>query len=181
MPGCKSKYETHVLPNLERIKAWRQAGKNEDEIITLLGIGKTSFYKYKQEKRPELMKVLEYSREILVNNLKNSLYEEAMGYEYEEVETVIEESYLGTKKKIRKVKKRARGQASLLIFALCNLDPMSFSRIDREAVKELEEAIDKKVGLSNKHIEKVVQIMYGKAMKEKEKVVSEDKNKCEDE
>ena len=34
----KSKYETHVLPNLERIAKWAEAGADDREIAAKLGI-----------------------------------------------------------------------------------------------------------------------------------------------
>lgn len=139
--GRKSKYETHVKPFFEEIKAWRQIGLSEEEISKKLNIAYSTLSEYKV-KYPEFMEVLEVSKIKLVNNLKKSLWKESLGFEYEETETLIEESYLGTKKKIRKVKKYARSQSQLLIFALCNLCPEEFKRVDKEYVLELEEKVD---------------------------------------
>lgn len=139
--GRKSKYETHVKPFFEEIKAWRQIGLSEEEISNKLNIGYSTLSYYKN-KYIEFLEVLSYSKLRLVNNLKKSLWKESLGFEYEETETLIEESYLGTKKKVRKVKKYARSQPQLLMFALCNLCPGEFKRVDKEYVLELEEKVD---------------------------------------
>ena len=42
----KSKYETHVLPNLERIAKWAEAGADDREIAAKLGISPAGFRSY---------------------------------------------------------------------------------------------------------------------------------------
>ena len=48
--GRKDVWETVIKPNLSKIESWYKEGSTEKEIIDALGIGKTSFYKYKAEK-----------------------------------------------------------------------------------------------------------------------------------
>jgi transcriptional regulator with XRE-family HTH domain len=154
--GRKSKYETHILPKFEEIKDWRQSGFSERTISEKLGINYSTFSKYKNEKK-EFSDLLSDTKEKLVTNLKKSLWKEAMGFEYEETKTVIEESYLGTKKKIEKVKKKARSQPNLLIFALCNLCPEFFKRVDKEVVEELKDTI--KEEMTDKRLKLVYKLM----------------------
>lgn len=174
--GRKSKYYTHVEPKLDLIKGWRQKGLSEEEVSIKLGIAYSTLKVYKNE-IPAFKAVISVSKEKLVNNLKKSLYKEALGYTYEEVKTIIEESYLGTKKKVEKVKKIARSQAQLLIFALCNLAPEEFQRVDKEAIKELKDEIHKKVNIENNKLDKIMEVLYGPAIKDKEKnKLNKDKN-----
>ena len=191
----KSKYNTHVEPNLKLITSWREAGKTERQIAEKLKIAYSTFQSYK-DGHPDLVGALDTSKEKLIANLKKSLWQEAIGYEYEEVEQLIEETpvrnpkydknkedgpdnmpYIQRKKsKVRKVKKKARGVPTLLIFALCNLCPQEFQRIDKEAVDELKNEVDKIVGVHEEKLDKMLNVMYGKAIKEKESV--KDDNKC---
>jgi hypothetical protein len=75
------------------------------------------------------------------------------------------------------VKKIARSQAQLLIFALCNLCPEEFQRVDKEAIKELKDEVQKKVNIENNKLDKIMEVLYGPAIKEKEKnKLNKDKN-----
>lgn len=84
--GRKDVWESVIKPNLANIERWYKDGSTEKEIIDALGIGKTSFYKYKAEKT-ELADLEKFSREALVDNIKNAMYQRAIGKEYEETKT----------------------------------------------------------------------------------------------
>jgi len=84
--GRKDVWEKTIKPNLSKIEEWYKAGLTEKEIIEALKIGKSSFYKYKAEKT-ELANLEKYSREPLVEEIKNALYKRAIGYDYEETKT----------------------------------------------------------------------------------------------
>lgn len=85
--GRKSRYETHVEPYLEDIRRWYQL-LNEGEIAKKLGIGITSFEKYKRE-HPELRETLREGRSELVEDLKLTLKKKAKGFHYTERKTVV--------------------------------------------------------------------------------------------
>lgn len=85
--GRKSRYETHVEPYLEDIRRWYQL-LNEGEIAKKLGIGITSFEKYKRE-HPELREALREGRFELVEDLKLTLKKKAKGFSYTEKKRVI--------------------------------------------------------------------------------------------
>lgn len=85
--GRKSRYETHVEPYLEDIRKWYQL-LNEGEIARKLGIGITSFEKYKRE-HPELREALRDGRFELVEDLKLTLKKKAKGFSYTEKKRVI--------------------------------------------------------------------------------------------
>lgn len=86
--GRKDVWESKIKPNLDKIEKWYKEGATEKEIIESLEIGKTSFYKYKAEKT-ELADLERFSREVLVENIKNALYKRAIGYDYEETKTTF--------------------------------------------------------------------------------------------
>lgn len=177
--GRKTKYFTNVEPYLDDIILWRQSGLSEEEIAKKLDVGTTAFNEYKI-KYPEFQRVVRTSKEKLVNNLKRSLFKESLGYEYEEVKTTIEESYLGTKKKVEKTKKYARSQPNLLIFALCNLCPELFQRVDKEAIKELKDEFEKELLSNKEQNSKILKILYGKTIEEKEKEIKNKDNEHND-
>lgn len=85
--GRKSRYETHVEPYLDDIRKWYQL-LNEGEIAKKLGIGVTSFEKYKRE-HPELREALREGRFELVEDLKLTLKKKAKGFSYTEKKRVI--------------------------------------------------------------------------------------------
>jgi hypothetical protein len=182
----KSKYKTHVEPHIELIKSWREAGKTEEQIAEKLKISCTTLKEYKKL-YPPLVAALKASKEKLVANLKKSLWEEALGYEYIETEKIIEKKPFRLAKrdktgkilkdengdtiftteykeviKTRESPRRARPVPTLLIFALCNLCPEEFKRIDKEIVKELEDKIDEKFRLENSIFQKEFERLFSK-------------------
>ena len=74
----KSKYETHILPNLDKIKYMRQNGATEKEIYKTFKVSEDSFYRYKKEK-PELSEVLKESDDFLIGKIKDSVFTAAIG------------------------------------------------------------------------------------------------------
>lgn len=56
-----SKYETHVKPRLEEIKAWARDGATEEEIAKRLHISVASLYSYKKEFL-EFLEALKHAR-----------------------------------------------------------------------------------------------------------------------
>ena len=87
----KSKYETHVLPNLERIAKWAEAGADDREIAAKLGISPAGFRSYleKGEKGDAryraLTEVFRQAREVPDDQVEAALYKRSCGYSYTEV------------------------------------------------------------------------------------------------
>jgi transcriptional regulator with XRE-family HTH domain len=153
----KSKYDTHIADKLHLIKDWRQQGFTERQIADKLNVGYSTLQSHKRS-NPDLVRVLAASKEKLVSNLKKSLWQEAKGYEYEEIVEYKEEvrnpkydssinngekEFIISKQRETKYKKYARPQATLLIFALCNLNPDFFRRVDKDAIDDLKKELDK--------------------------------------
>jgi len=169
------KYHSHVEPNLELITSWREAGFTERQISVKLHIAYSTFRKYR-DREQALSAALRASKEKLVANLKKSLWQEAIGYDYSEVQEYMEVNTDEEKekennrkvkpKKIKKTitKKKARGVPSLLMFALCNLAPEDFTRADKTVDEKLNDAIDGindlKERYSNDLIKKAFDVLY---------------------
>lgn len=116
--GRKSKYTTHVLPNLERIPSWRKQGLTEEQIARKLGVAMSTFSDYKL-KYSELMEVLKKGKEHLVEELETSLFKRAMGYDTEEVK--IEKNENGVVIRTTTTTKHIVPDVGAIAFALKNL------------------------------------------------------------
>lgn len=171
----KSKYDTHIKPNLQLIISWKEAGKTDEQVAEKLKVACSTLREHARA-QPELSAALRASKEKLIANLKKSLWEEALGYEYDEIQEHAEiykdadgKETKSQKLKRTKVRKKARGVPNLLIFALCNMCPEEFQRVDKEAVKDLEDKIDEKINqnFSNDAIKKAFNVLYENSVKNK--------------
>lgn len=89
--GRKSVYETKVLSNLNKIRQW-MINKNTDEFIANgLGIGYSTWMKFKAEKKEilELIEETPKSRAALIEDVRQSIIERAKGMDYEESKTIL--------------------------------------------------------------------------------------------
>lgn len=85
--GRKSKYETLVQPNLNKIREWYQT-ETERQIAKRLGVSVATFENYKN-RYPELVEALQRAKETLVDDLKATLKRKARGFTYEERKVTI--------------------------------------------------------------------------------------------
>jgi hypothetical protein len=130
--GRKSRYETHVLPYIDKVRDWIQL-LTEDQIAKRLGVGHTSLQKYKKE-HPELAQALKEGREELVENLKMTLKKKAQGFYYEETKTVVKQEDGAEVKIIERYKKYAQPDTGAAHLLLKNLDE-SWRNDDAETMK----------------------------------------------
>lgn len=87
MMARPNKYETHVKPHLEDIKAAYARGVDEKEIASSLGVSVSAWCDYKN-KYSELAEVLKRDADAtadILQRLDNALLKVACGYEYEEI------------------------------------------------------------------------------------------------
>ena len=99
-----------------------------------------------------IREALKNGKEELIENLEDSLYKRAMGYEYEETKTIREKDDNGKDKvKLEITKKKLHPDTGALAFALKNLAPDRWKdrhdiehagRIDHEINQELAERIE---------------------------------------
>ena len=78
----KNKYETHVKPYIEAVKAWRRKGATEESIAKKMGVAYSTFRKYK-EQHIELSGALKTSKELADSEIENALFRKAQGYNAE--------------------------------------------------------------------------------------------------
>lgn len=116
---AKSKYETDVKPRLVEIEAWKRDGLTNEQIMKNLGIGRDSFYRYK-DKYSEFSDALKKGKEVADIEVENALFKRAIGYKYKEVIKEVKE--IDGKKSIyiKEVIKEMPGDVAAQIFWLKN-------------------------------------------------------------
>ena len=86
--GQKSKYESHVLPNLEKIAQWAEEGVTAKDIAGKLHIAYSSFRKYLDagrqgdERYAALSAAFARGCEVSDDAVEAALYKRACGFEY---------------------------------------------------------------------------------------------------
>lgn len=123
--GRKELYTSHIKPYLEDISKYKKSGYTESEIASKLGVSYSAFNKYKQ-KHEELTQALKVGNEELVVELENTLFRRALGFEHEEIRTVIEERSGRPSKRVEKHRKYYPPSDTAIIFALKKLKPEKY-------------------------------------------------------
>lgn len=99
--GPKNCYEDIIPPRLNEIREWAASGALDKEIYEALGIGKNTFYRYKRD-HSELRLAIKEARMKPVKEIKSALYRRALGFQYEEKETVVgDDGYTRTKTTVK--------------------------------------------------------------------------------
>lgn len=141
--GRKNKYFTHVQPRLQEITEWAATMTDED-IAKALGVGRSTFFKYKAEKK-DLQDALKNGRVQLIADLKSTLIKKARGFHYQEKKIIIENGVIIREEIYEKFAQPDTGAAHLL---LKNYDKDNWSN-DPKA-QELKE---RELELKEKHLE----------------------------
>ncbi len=87
---AKSKYETHVLPNLDKIETWAKAGATAKDIAAKLKIAYSTLRKYVDlgqdgdERYTALFDAFARGCELSDDTIETALYDRAHGIGYEE-------------------------------------------------------------------------------------------------
>ena len=138
--GCenvgRSKYETNVRPNLEKISEMALT-MTEAQICQVIGVGHNAWIRYKDE-HEELRSALKKGRAQLVAELKSTLIMKAKGYEYTEKKQIFKDGVLVSEEIYTKYAHPDTGAAHLL---LKNLDD-SWRNDDMETVKQKRRQLD---------------------------------------
>lgn len=88
--GRKNKYETVVKPNFPKIIKWLENGATERQVAQNLGVGYSTFEKYKAENL-EFQELIKNSRCAVIQQLRGALIKRAVGFEYKETKVITEE------------------------------------------------------------------------------------------
>jgi len=100
-----TKWLTNVFPRLSEIRDWCMDGKTNEEMCVLLDICPDSWYRYLKE-HSELNDIVTAGKSVIDNRVENAVLKTALGFEYEEIKTIIEEDRNGKKRtRIEKTKK----------------------------------------------------------------------------
>jgi len=115
-----NKWDTHVQPRLKEIHEWCMQGLTNDVICQKLGISEATWYEYMNE-HPTLAELVKLGKSVMDSQVENSLLRAALGFEFEEVKTIIEEDKNGKKKtRVEKVKRYQPPNPTAMIFWLKN-------------------------------------------------------------
>lgn len=126
-----SKYETHVLPYLDRIEKWVVEGATAKEVAKKLSVSYTAFKKYMDEGRKgeerykDLVTCFTRAQEIPDDNVEAALYKRACGFEYDETtweEKVTRDGIVVEVKKV--VRKTVPPDPTSAMFWLTNRRPL---------------------------------------------------------
>jgi len=82
--GRKSKYQTHIEPNVELILGWLRSGYTEQSIAKRLGVGASTWKHYKGQYQ-DFRDLIQKGQQDIAALCVNSLLKRAVGYDYEEV------------------------------------------------------------------------------------------------
>ena len=105
IPNKTNKYETVIQPRLLEIQKWCEEGLTNDIICERLGIAESTWYEY-QKNHEILSELVQASKSVIDKKVENALLKTALGFEYEEIKTIIEEDKNGKKRtRIEKTKK----------------------------------------------------------------------------
>lgn len=145
---AKGKYHAWLQEdNLIRIESWARMGLTDEQIAKNMGVNKTTLYDW-MKKFPDISNSIKKGKAPIDFEVENALFKRAIGYEYEEVETIIEEIDGKQRKRIKKIKKVALPETSAMIFWLKNrkpkewrkLNPVVEAKLNAETEKLLKEA-----------------------------------------
>lgn len=121
--GRKGKYHEWITDDsLTKLEAWARDGLTDEQVAKNIGINRTTLYDWKK-RFPDIDNALKRGKEVVDIEVENKLLQKAMGFEYEETETWVEEVDGVQKKRIKKIKKMALPDTTAQIFWLKNRKP----------------------------------------------------------
>lgn len=116
--GRKPKYSRELLPQIEQ---WLNEGAINKDICEKLNINQDTFYQW-LKRYPELVEVIARAKAVANDKVVNALYKRALGYEYEEVTTEIQQVGDKQVKQVKKVKKHVPSDTHACSIWLYNRD-----------------------------------------------------------
>ena len=122
--GRKGDYEDWLTPDgLLQIQGWAREGLTNEQIAHNIGCYQTTFSKWVM-RFPQIKEALKKGKAPVDLEVENALLKRALGYDYEETITEVEDLGEGkTKKHVRKVTKHMAPDTTAQIFWLKNRRP----------------------------------------------------------
>ena len=109
----KSKYESHVRPNLEEVTKWVKEGDTEMLIAKRLGVGNAAWFRYKNN-HEELREAIIKGDQEFGLEIRTALRKRAIGYEYSETTVTEEQGTNGVKASTKVVTKHVAPDVSAI-------------------------------------------------------------------
>ena len=124
----------HLETKLKAIAEMVSKRATQKEVAEFLGITEKTLIKLRKTHQ-RLDDAFEFGDEELKNNLIDAMYKRAVGFEYEETQTVIEETKTGQKKRITKFKKQSLPDIAAIKYLLITKFGIDFN--EKKAELEL--------------------------------------------
>ena len=140
----RGKYQEWLeAEKLTLIEGWARSGLTDEQIAHNIGIRRETLYDW-IKKYPNISHALKKGKEVADFEVENAMFKSALGYEYEEVKTYIEDSGSGQKKRIEKTKKHVAPNVTAQIFWLKNRKSPEWR--DRQEIEQTNRNITIDVG-----------------------------------
>lgn len=102
------------------VQGWARDGLTDEQIAKNIGIAPRTYYEW-QERFPQFRQAIKKGKAPVDIEVENALLKRALGYEYEETITEIEEVEEGRQKKhIRRIRKHMPPDVGAIVFWLKN-------------------------------------------------------------
>lgn len=124
----------HLNSKLKAISEMVSKRATQRQVAEYLGITEKTIIKLRKV-HPKLKEAFQYGDEELKQKLIDAMYQRAVGFEYEETQTVIEETKTGTKKRITKYKKQSLPDVQAIKYLLITKFGIEYN--DKKAEIEL--------------------------------------------
>ena len=92
--GRKSIYDTKIKPRFKDIEKWLKDGATELQVCKALGVGKSTWFRLKNEHMEFQEFVKNIDRTEIVLDLRSALLKKAMGFTYEETKRYIKKDMI---------------------------------------------------------------------------------------
>lgn len=103
-----------------KLEAWARDGLTDEQISHNMGCNIRTFYVWKKN-HPQIDAALRTGKEVVDIQVENALFKRAIGYDYEEVKTIIETMPDGEKRqRAERTRKHVPGDTGAQIFWLKN-------------------------------------------------------------
>lgn len=140
---AKGKYQKWLeADNLILIEDWARQGLTDEQIAKNIGISKVTFYDW-LKKYPNISNSLKKGKAPIDFEVENALLKRALGFEYEETETVFEDVDGKPKKRIKKTIKYVPPDTSACIFWLKNRKPNHWRKMNEAVENKLKAETEK--------------------------------------
>lgn len=157
---ARGKYQEWLeQDNLTMIEGWARQGLTNEQIAKNIGINSDTFYAW-LKKYPEISESLKKGKAPVDFEVENALYKRAVGFEYEEIETVEEEVDGVFKTRVKRTQRTALPDTSAIIFWLKNRKPEQWRKmnivVENKLKAETEKLLKEAQSLETEEVAKVV-------------------------